>query len=72
MKYDRKIRLRGRPWYQAARHVSLGYELDPADNRGFTLLIPAYLVVEDTSNQRLPEVDSLPTLEVSDARYQCL
>jgi hypothetical protein len=27
--------------------VSLGYELDPADNRGFALLVPAYLVVEE-------------------------
>jgi hypothetical protein len=50
MSYDRKIRLRGRPWYQVARRVPLGYELDPAENRGFSLLIPAYLVVEDAVN----------------------
>ncbi|MBI3951399.1 MAG: hypothetical protein HY314_13190 [Acidobacteria bacterium] len=47
MKYDRQIRVRGRPWYQTARRVSLGYELDPAENRGFILIIPAYMVLEE-------------------------
>lgn len=45
--YDRQIRLRGRPWFQPARRVSLGYELDPAENDGFRLIIPTYLVVEE-------------------------
>jgi hypothetical protein len=56
MKYNCHIRLRGRPWYQAARRVPLGYELDPAENRGFVLTIPAYLVIEEVVNR--PPSDS--------------
>jgi len=61
MKYNRQIRLRGRPWYQAARRVPLGYELDPAENRGFILTIPAYLVVEEAVNQ--PSSDPVEPVE---------
>ena len=49
IEYDCQIRMRGRPWYQTARRVSLGYELDPAENRGFVLTIPAYLVIEEVA-----------------------
>ncbi len=48
-KYDCQIRIRGRPWYQTARRIPSGYELDPAENRGFLLTIPAYLVVEEVA-----------------------
>lgn len=46
-KYDCQIRVRGRPWYQLARRVPGGYELDPAENRGFVLQIPLYMVIEE-------------------------
>jgi hypothetical protein len=69
MRYDRKIRLRGRPWYQAARRVALGYELDPAENRGFILFIPAYLVVEDAPNQLPPEAKMSSPLKTTDVRH---
>ncbi|MCS6806874.1 MAG: hypothetical protein RMM98_04965 [Acidobacteriota bacterium] len=46
-KYDYQIRVRGRPWYQLARRVPGGYELDPAENRGFALQIPYYMVIEE-------------------------
>lgn len=46
-KYDCQIRVRGRPWYQSARRVPGGYELDPTENRGFVLQIPLYMVIEE-------------------------
>lgn len=72
MEYNSQIRLRGRPWYQAARRVPLGYELDPAENRGFVLTIPAYLVIEEVVN-RSPshqlEVEGAPSF-MSDLRIE--
>jgi hypothetical protein len=54
IRYDRNIRLRGWLWYEAARRVSLGYELDPAEHRGVRLVIPEYMVAEDVLRQNLP------------------
>ncbi|MBI3948845.1 MAG: hypothetical protein HY314_00075 [Acidobacteria bacterium] len=51
IRYDRNIRLRGRLWDEAARRVSLGYKLDPAEHRGFPLVIPEYMVAEDMPRQ---------------------
>jgi hypothetical protein len=51
IRYDRNIRLRGRLGHEAARRVTLGYELDPAEHRGFRLVIPDYMVAEDVPRQ---------------------
>ena len=47
IQYDRSIRVRGRPGFEAARRVSLGYELDPDKHRGFRLVIPEYMIAEE-------------------------
>ncbi|GEM_PF-4869381 len=58
--YDCQIRLRGRPWFQPARRVSLGYELDPAENDGFRLIIPTYLVIEEVPRSGAQPLAGLP------------
>jgi hypothetical protein len=66
MEYNFEIRLRGRPWYYRARRDSLGYELDPAENRGYVLVVPAYLVVEEFMIESSPDSwNNEPTLPLT-------